>query len=252
MIRVESRDAVTVVTISRHDRRNAISAAMCHELIDAVSTPARAVVIAADGEVFCSGADLDDRFAEQEAGSPDSFRPAFLQLCRTIASVSSLVIAAVDGPALGAGAQLVAWSDIRIGSASARFAIPAATLGVHVAPRSIARIADVMGMSAAEQLLLMSSTIDAERAHRCGLLHEVVSDARVRADELADELARLAPLTLSGHKAALRAFGRTDLVSPERMTYLEMLEARAFASRDYREGLEARRERRSPVFLDEA
>ncbi|MFZ4516133.1 MAG: enoyl-CoA hydratase/isomerase family protein [Acidimicrobiia bacterium] len=249
MIDVAFDGLVGWLTINRPERRNALTVEMAEELGSAIATMTTArvlVVTGADG-AFCAGADLDARVQALEHGDP--FRPAFVAVCRAIAEFPGVVVAAVDGPALGAGTQLAAWCDLRVAGDTAMFGIPAGKLGVHVGADSIARLCAIVGVSAAELLLLGSDTIDADAAHRLGLVQRRAADAQTTAREWAAALAGLAPLTVAGHKRALRALSEPIALSGEARAEIDALEARAFASADFREGLSARAEKRPPKFL---
>jgi enoyl-CoA hydratase/carnithine racemase len=108
VIRWESTGAVGLATIDREERRNALNAELCEVLrghLDA-QDPQPTVVITGAGTAFCAGADLVTRFepaAGEEEAPTDTFRPTFERLTQAIADYPAPVIAAVHGPALGAG-----------------------------------------------------------------------------------------------------------------------------------------------------
>ena len=113
---------VAVIEIDRHERRNALDAAHCHALRDAVQTEgARAIVITGAGSSFCSGADLG-------AAYDAAFRDALYAMLAAITDIRVPVLAAVNGPAIGAGAQLALACDLRVVDREATFAIPTARL----------------------------------------------------------------------------------------------------------------------------
>jgi enoyl-CoA hydratase len=253
MIRWEQRERVGIARLDRHERRNALTVEGCRVLLAHLSEAhdLRVIILTGSAGVFCAGADLDARLADANASDADAFRPAFDALCAAIAAHPAIVIAAVDGPALGAGTQLAAWSDIRIAGDSAVFGIPAGKLGVHVAGSSIARLVSIVGLSAAQDLLLTSRTIDADVALRIGLAQRRCADALSEAIALGDELATHAPLTLAGHKEALGLVSDRVALDAASRDRIAALEARAFASADFREGLAARVAKRQPRFTGE-
>lgn len=248
MIRWEPTDAGARLTIDRPERKNALTVALVEEMREHIvgAPDLRTIVVTGASGTFCAGADLEARAAELHDGDP--FRSSFTRLLDAIAEFSGLVIAAVDGPALGAGTQLAAACDLRIAGDTATFGIPAGRLGVHVAAPSVARLCALVGVSAAETMLLTSRTLDADEAWRIGLVQQRAVDALTAADAMARELALHAPLTVAGHKRALRALS-DPWVQPDRARELiDACEARAFASVDLQEGLRARVERRDPNF----
>jgi enoyl-CoA hydratase len=257
MIRFEIRDRVALATIDRPERRNALNAELCDVLdghlrgldVDHVG----AVVITGEGTAFCAGADLARRAADTggdgggiEHGGGDSFRPAFDRLLQTIVDHPLPVIAAVNGPAMGAGMQLAVACDFRVVGPKARFGIPAAKLGVVLSSPNIARLERLVGPGVARDVLLAATTLDVHAAERVGLVHRHADDALAEALTWGDELARLAPITVRGHKRALTLIASG--LTPDAVAELAALEERAFTSDDLQEGLAAFDEKRHPEF----
>ena len=250
MIRWEVRDRVGVATIDRPETRNALNAELCLQLLGHLESlpDLRAVVVTGAGDkAFCAGADLAVRAADTaEPGGADTFRPAFDRLLDAIVDYSAPVLAAVNGPAIGAGMQLAVACDLRVAVFNATFSIPAARLGVFLSPRNVARLAALVGQGAARDLLLAARTLDADEAAAVGLVQRRVPDALDAALELAEEIAEFAPLTVQGHKRALNlVLGGLD---PAALDEMRALEARAFGSDDLQEGLAAFAEKRPPRF----
>ncbi len=228
MIRWETADLVGIATIDRPERRNALNAELCTQLLAHLESEPdlRAVVITGAGDkAFCAGADLVVRAEDAtEPGGGDTFRPAFERLLEAIVGYPAPVLAAVNGPAIGAGLQLAVACDLRIAVFGATFSIPAGRLGVFLSPPNV----------------------QVDEAAAIGLVQRRAPDALTAALELAEEIASLAPLTVHGHKRALNLVaGGVDAAALEEM---RQLEARAFASDDLREGLAAFAEKRSPRF----
>ena len=250
MIRWEVRGAVGLAMLDRPERRNALSVEMCDQLRAhlAGNRDLRAVVITGAGRAFCAGADLGDRLH----GGGDTFRPAFEAMLDEVVGHPAPVIAAVHGPALGGGTQLVVACDLRVAAPGAIFGIPAAQLGVMLSPENIQRLALLVGQGSARDLLFTGRRVDAEEALRMGLVQRLVTDAPAAGLALAEEIAALAPLSVAGHKAALNAVahhmgyvrGEDDAV----IARLDALVADAFASDDLQEGLAAFSEKRPPDF----
>ena len=250
MIRWEVRDRVGVATIDRPERRNALNAELCVELLGHLESGQglrAAVVTGAGDKAFCAGADLAVRASDTaEPGGGDTFRPAFDQLLDAIVDCPAPVIAAVNGPAIGAGMQLAIACDLRVAAFSATFSIPAARLGVFLSPANVQRLAALVGQGAARDVLLAARTLDADEAAAVGLVQRRVPNALDAALELAEEIAELAPLTVQGHKRALNLV--LGGVGAEAVAEMRALEDRAFASDDLQEGLAAFAEKRTPRF----
>ena len=221
---------VAVIEIDRHERRNALDAAHCHALRDAVHTEgARAIVITGAGSSFCSGADLG-------AAYDAAFRDALYAMLAAITDIRVPVLAAVNGPAIGAGAQLALACDLRVVDREATFAIPTARLGIAVNPWTIRRLAELAGTGTAQAMLIGGESLDAARALRCGLASR--PGDRAAALEWARELAELAPLSLAYAKKALN-LQDGDLTKDYEACW---------ASDDAAEGQRARAEKRPPRF----
>lgn len=260
-------DGVGLAVIDRPERRNALSADLCDalraHLEQAAADGLRAVVVTGAGGVFCAGADLARRAADVAGADPsgagtggggitqgggDAFRPAFEALLGVITAMPQPVIAAVDGPAIGAGTQLVAACDLRVAGPAATFSIPAVRLGVMLSAPNIRRLAQAVGLAGAQDLLLTGRSLDRDEAARLGLVQRVADDALAAALALATELAGLAPLTLAGHKQALVAIAETATPPGDRLAAIDAAEARCFTSRDLAEGLDAFAAKRPPRF----
>jgi enoyl-CoA hydratase len=250
VIRWETRDLVGLATIDRQERRNALTAGLCDDLRASLEagTGLRAVVITGAGTAFCSGADLVTRFEGEERAAEDTLRPAFEKLMDAVVDFPGAVIAAVNGPALGAGTQLAVGCDFRVAGPTATFGIPAARLGLVLSPANIQRLALLVGQAAARDLLITGRTVERDEAIALGLVHRSVGDALAAALELAGEIAALAPLTVAGHKRALNLIADAQAIDDEARAEIRALEEAAVRSRDLQEGLAAFGEKRAPRF----
>jgi enoyl-CoA hydratase len=246
----EPRGAVGLVTIDRQERRNALNGPLCDEFRTHVESHRglRAVVVTGAGTAFCAGADLVTRFGSHGDNTTDTFRPAFERVLDAIVDFPAPVIAAINGPAMGAGMQLAVACDIRIAALGARLAIPGGRLGIHLSARNIWRLAMLVGQGAARDFLLAGRAVDAEEALRLGLVQRVTNDAVGEALGLAAEIAASAPLTVQGHKRALNLVAEAQWLGQPAREEIAQLEARAFASDDLREGMAAFAEKRAPNF----
>jgi enoyl-CoA hydratase len=231
VIHSEPRGHVTVVTIDRPDRRNAVDHATLDALaavLDEAGDEVRALVLTGAAGHFCAGADL--------SGVEDaSFTALLRSVFDRLRLAPFVTVAAADGAALGAGTQLAIACDLRVATAQTSFGIPAGRLGLAVDAWTVDRLALLAGHGPARAMLLAAEVVKGDEAHRLGLVQRLGSLDDALA--WADDIAALAPLTLRAHKAALE--GRADAG--------EAL-ARAWASDDLAEGLAAFRERRRPVF----
>ena len=221
---------VAIIEIDRHERRNALDTAHCHDLREALTGTARAIIITGAGSSFCAGADLG---AVYDA----AFRDALYAMLTAITDTAVPVLAAVNGPAIGAGAQLALACDLRVAAQGATFAIPTARLGIAVNPWTIRRLALLAGVGPAQAMLIGGETLDTARALQCGLASR--PGDRAAALTWARELAELAPLSLAYAKKALNHPDHAELVKD--------FEA-CWASEDAAEGQRARAAKRPPRF----
>lgn len=268
----EVRGRVGIATINRPDRRNALDADHCDALrstLDATDA-LRAIVITGAGSAFCAGADLGTRFEEGHGGGPaasasseeegeaeaDPFHDVLQRLLDAVSSHPLPVIAAVNGPALGAGTQLATACDLRVASGDAVFGIPAARLGIVISAASVVRIVRIVGHGVASEMLLTGRRYDAAEAERAGLVHRLTEDgpdaspgrALDEALAWAEEIAALAPLSVQAHKRSLDLIGAPGGLDRAGHDEIAALIARAVASDDLREGVAAFAEKRTPEF----
>jgi enoyl-CoA hydratase len=227
-----------VVTLARPEKRNALNIQLCRELSEAIENAAsqgvRALVLTGTGTSFCSGADLDHVY------SP-AFRDALYAMLNAVTTARVPVIAAVNGPAIGAGIQLAVAADLRVVAPGARFALPTARIGLAVDQWTIRRLSLHAGHAAARRLLLACEELDASAALACGLADREGGPEDALA--WADGIAELAPLTVAYSKRVLNRIVDADIDSP----LTEAFEA-CWASSDLQEGRLARAENRSPRF----
>jgi enoyl-CoA hydratase len=229
---------VLVVTLDRPERRNAVDHATLLGLLDAqgrASAAARVVVLTGAPPAFSAGADLTG----VEEGE---FASALGRVLRGFVELGVPTIAAVDGPALGAGTQLAIFCDLRVATPSSRFGIPAARLGLVIDHATIERLTRELGWSIARAMLLGAEQYDGAALHAAGGVHRL-GDLDV-ALAWAHEIAALAPLTMAAHKLALEAS------APLPASHAAVDEARlaAWRSDDASEGRRAFLEKRPARF----
>lgn len=225
---------VTLLTLTREDRRNALNLELCRALWEraqtAVADGARVLVVTGRGSAFCSGADLGGVYGPE-------FLQALYGMLHGFTQLPVPIIAAVNGPAIGAGTQLAVACDLRVADATARFAVPTAKNGMAVDGWTIRTVAQLAGTGRARRLLLAADSLDRDEALAAGLADRAgtLDDALAWAHEIAE----LAPLALKHNKLVLN--GADD----------EAIHASfqaVWASEDVREAAVARDEKRAPRF----
>jgi enoyl-CoA hydratase len=252
----ESRSEAGVVTLTldNPERRNALDPEMAAALREAAARVAadlsvRGVVITGAGSSFCSGADLGKLRTAADGVLPQrelltSYYRAFLDL-RDLAVPT---VAAINGPAIGAGLNLALCCDLRIAAASARFGATFVRLGIHPGGGATHMLVRLLGPARAADLLLTGRLVDAQEALSLGLVNRVVADAELSAAgaELASRIAEGAPLAVRATKRALRIAVDADF---DAVLEVEALaQAATQQSDDAAEGWAAFRERRTPLF----
>jgi enoyl-CoA hydratase len=213
---------VLVVVLNRSARLNAINGAMRRELMEtfgSVGDDVSAVVLTGAGRGFCSGIDLRDfgpevPRADAQAIERLRFQESMVALPRAIRDLPQPVIAAVNGPCVGAGLALCLAADIRIASATATFGNAAILLGLSGAEMGMSyHLPRIVGTSVAADWMLTGRTVTAEEADRRGLVSELVAPEQLtaRAVELATTIAELSPLGVQLTKRALQVNTDADL-----------------------------------------
>lgn len=237
-----SRTGVVTVTLDRPERRNAVDHPMLVALLAAQDEAridgARVLVLTGAPPAFCAGADLTG----VEEGE---FARILAAVLRGFTELPLPTVAAVDGPALGAGTQLVAACDLRMATPDSRFGIPAAKLGLVVDHWTVERLARELGWSVARAMLIGAETYDGAALHAAGAVHRLGDlDAAMA---WARDLAQLAPLTIAGHKLALER----SAPPPGPDDDVEAARRAAWASADAGEGRTAFLAKRPPRFRGE-
>ncbi len=230
-------DGVRALTLSHPERKNALDAGFLDALEEALSkgSGVRAWLVRGEGEgIFSAGYDLTalQGFPEGQP-LPDERLGVVLDRLSFHPAPS---VALVTGLAVGAGCELAAACDFRVGSLGARFSMPPAKLGVVYALKGLRRLCSRVGEQAARRMFLTGRVIGAEEALRLGLLDVLADDVEVQAMALCRELAANAPLAVAGMK---RGFELLHGASEEEVAGYEVLRRASFNSSDTRARKEA-------------
>lgn len=200
------------VTLNRPESRNAMNAAMVREL-DEVFAAAhgdrslRAIVLRGAGGSFCAGGDLRDMGG---GGSIRDVNRGFGAMLERAETVPQVLIALVEGAAMGGGFGLACVADVTIAAEDAAFGVPEVRLGVvpaQIAPFVVRRI----GLSAARRLALTGGRIGAAEAHRLGLVHSVAAEPDAALSEILDEVVKCGPEAVAATKKLILAMARPEI-----------------------------------------
>ncbi len=251
-VEVEERPGgVRVLTLCNEDKRNALNPELIEALAKALTAAeapeVRALLLrGAGGKAFCSGYDVGTLELPAAMGDrlPDE---RLLEVVGQLERLPAPTVALVEGAAFGAGCDLAAACDFRVGTHQTVFCMPPAKLGIVYAPEGLARLVALCGRSRAKRIFLTGCRVDAATALEWGLLDDIhaPTHAAVAADTLCDELAAGAPLAVRGMKREFDALGRLSVTGPE----LRELRRAAYLSEDAREGRAAFLEKRTPRFV---
>ena len=233
-LHVEELDDRVVVTLRRPEARNAINAAMIGELHDvcaALEQHPRLLLITGDGGTFAAGADIGEL---RERGREQALQGINSRLFDRVARLPLPTVAAVDGYALGGGAELAYACDVRLATPTASFGNPEPGLGILAAAGACWRLRELLGASVAKQVLLAGRRLDADDAYRLGLVAEIVPAAELleRAHALLDRMARSGSLALRLTKLVTDAPGGHPVTD-------DLAQAILFESQDKRTRMDA-------------
>lgn len=208
LIRSQHHGKVLSLTLNRPAQKNALSIKLlrelCEVLTNEVADDSAAVIVSGAGGCFSAGADLSDLKGTIEDLVVDDAIAAAVQAIRT---TPVPVIAAVDGPCLGAAVDLCLACDLRVASADAYFQIPATRLGLLYNPAAVSRIAKLTPPDTLFRLLVLGEKLEAEEAYRAGLLSYPVSiDASLEtATAIAQATSANVPVAVAASKGLLNA-----------------------------------------------
>ena len=251
-IQFETGEGIARITLDRPDRLNSFTAAMHAELREALANlgDARVVILTGAGRGFCAGQDLNDRaVAPGEAVDlGDTVEASWNPLIRTLTSLPQPVIARVNGVAAGAGANIALACDLVVAARSAKFIQSFSAIGLIPDSGGTWVLPRLVGQARALGLALTGEPLPAEKAAEWGLIWKAVDDEALDAevDALAGKLASLPPLGLAAIKEMIRASWAHSL--DEELDLQRDAMHRLGFTEDYREGVAAFLEKRSPTF----
>jgi enoyl-CoA hydratase/carnithine racemase len=254
--RVDRRGGIEVWTIDGEGRRNAISMAMLAELGELLARAAgdrtlRCVVLTGAGDkAFCAGADLKER-AAMPADAVHAFHAGLRRALRGIEEAPQPFVAAMNGAALGGGLELALACDLRIAADTAQLGLPEVSLGIIPGGGGTQRLARLVGVAHAKDLVLTARRIGAAEALAMGLVTATAPAHRLldEAVALAERIARNAPISLRQAKRAIDDGFHLPL--EEALALENRLYQDCLGTKDRVEALRAFAEKRPPVFTGE-
>ncbi len=255
-ILVSEGEGITTITLNRPDRLNAFIGHMRRDLAEALEHAGsdrnvRVVIITGAGRAFCSGGDIGFMAELMERRDSEEFARILGAGRRVITAIRSMtkpVIAAVNGPAAGAGFNLVLACDLRIASSSATFSQSFVKVGLHPDWGGTYFLPRLVPPNKACEMFFLGDTIDANEAVRLNIVNQVVAPDELETAtlQLAERLRAAPPIALAAAKQAVYISGAADL--DEMLRYETEAQLRCFDSEDGHEGVHAFFEKRDPHF----
>jgi enoyl-CoA hydratase/carnithine racemase len=247
----EPAPGVARLTISNPEKRGALD----HGILDGLATTiprldARCLLITGEGNVFSAGYDIGDLPEEVFADEAERLiAHPFTAAIDAIEAYPYPTVAALNGHTIGGGLEVAVSCDLRIAAGTIALGMPPAKLGLVYSHTGIRKFIDAIGAPRTRELFLVGRRIDARTAREWGLVNSIAEPDRLAAEalELATEIAANAPLASLGNKrvigAVLDAHAKLD---PEIERGLIELRRACFSSEDFREGVKAFSEKRTP------
>jgi enoyl-CoA hydratase/carnithine racemase len=245
---LERTGAVALITLSRPSALNALTWAMYEQMAAYLDNLAgddaiRVVIVRGAGKAFASGTDIG-QFVGFTGRDGIAYEKKMEAVVDGLFNFPKPVIGAIHGYAVGAGIVLACACDLRFATPTARFGAPIArTLGNCLSLKNYQRLVDSFGPMRAKEMLLTGQLLQASDALQCGFLTAIIEEERLFAhvQEIAQQISRLAPLTLWATKEAHRR-----LFAPEENANFDDVVRRVYDSQDFAEGVRAYLEKRKP------
>ena len=253
-VRVEKEGALGWIVFDQPERRNAVSVAMWQAAAEAAreldqDPEVRVVILRGEGDVaFISGADISEFEQRRTGDGAAAYEGTTGDAFAALAAIRKPVIAMIHGFCVGGGMATALSADLRYAADDGVFAIPAARLGLGYHAGGIEALKSLVGPSVAKEIFFTARRFGSEEALRMGILNGVFPKAEleVRVREIAAQIAANAPLTVGSVKRIVQELGR----EPAKRDHSAISESiqRCFDSDDYKEGVRAFMEKRSPRF----
>lgn len=253
----ESQDGIATLTLNRPERLNALGGTLREDLYDAVRRASedpevRVMIVTGAGKGFCAGGDVKAMSESRETGRgrplAERIAPIRDRVILAMREAPQPIIAAVNGPAVGAGMNVALACDIRLASTAARFGQTFVRRGLHPDWGGTWFLTRLVGTSRACELIFTGDVFDAEEAWRLGIVNRVVAPGELMpaAQELARRIAAGPPVAIRLAKRAIHNAADADLRSA--LEYETFAQNVCFETEDSREGLRAFVEKREPRF----
>ena len=253
MIQFEKIDAVGKITLNRPEKYNSFVREMALALKDTLKNCAnddsiRCILITGAGKAFCAGQDLKEATDPKEPEIEQIVREHYNPIIKKIRQIEKPIIAAVNGVAAGAGANLALACDIVIATQSAKFIQAFSKIGLIPDSGGTYCLPRLIGLPKAAAIMMRGHPVSAKKAERMGMIYAVYEDAEfeIKSLELAKSISEMPTKGLGYTKKLLNH--SLDNSLDEQLDLEAETQALSAKSEDHKEGIQAFLEKRSPVF----
>ena len=254
LVLTELKDSTGVITLNNSEKRNALSDALVHELIDALNgfraQNVRAIILRAMPGVRVWSAGHDITELPNRGRDPLGWYDQLRILIRSIQEFPAPVIALIEGGVWGGGCEVAMACDMLVTTPDATFAITPAKLGVPYNLGGLLTLMNMIPLPIAKEMLFTARPIPAEQAWNLGITNYIKSPEEIEdfVVSLALSIGANSPLSVSVMNESLRLLSSASAITPELFERIQGLRRVVYDSDDYQEGIDAFRQKRKPVF----